>query len=348
MIRFAWLQARTQSVVAAGIVLVVAIGLAVTGPHLLHLYDSTVATCRASNDCRVATASFLRNDGNADTQLGALVLLAPALLGIFWGAPMVAREIEGGSFRLAFTQSITRTRWLAAKLAVVGLASVVAAGLLSLAVTWWARPLDHANANLYGTFDQRGIVPLGYAAFCFALGVTAGLVIRRTLPAMAATLVAFVGARLAVTHLIRPHLLTPIRLAGRLDPASTGYTVTNGGPGVLVPDPPSIPNTWIYSTRIVDGHGHPLTAAATARACPDLATVGPPAGASPNRSSVPANVQATLVHCVDKLSPTYHTLIVYQPASRYWALQWSELAIFVGLALALTGLCFWLIRRHLP
>ena len=60
---------------------------------------------------------------------------------------MIAREIEGGTLPLAWTQSITRTRWLVVKLAVVGLASMVAAGLLSLIVTWWFRAIDHVNGN---------------------------------------------------------------------------------------------------------------------------------------------------------------------------------------------------------
>ena len=68
--------------------------------------------------------------------LDGLVVLVPGIIGIFWGAPLVARELEAGTYRLAWTQSITRTRWLATKLGVVGLLSMVAAGLLSLMATW--------------------------------------------------------------------------------------------------------------------------------------------------------------------------------------------------------------------
>jgi len=73
------------------------------------------------------------------------------------------------------------------------------AGFLGLMLTWWASPIDTVNMNRFapGVFDQRGMVAIGYAAFAFALGVTAGVLIRRTLPAMATTLVAFVAARLA-------------------------------------------------------------------------------------------------------------------------------------------------------
>ena len=88
---------------------------------------------------------------------------------------------------------------------------MAAAGLLSLMATWWASPIDRVNANRLspGVFAARDIVPVSYAAFAFAVGVTAGLIIRRTVPALAATLAAFFGARLAMTYWVRPHFATP-------------------------------------------------------------------------------------------------------------------------------------------
>jgi len=86
------------------------------------------------------------------------------------GSTLVARELETGTYRLAWTQSVTRTRWLAVKLGVVGLASMVVAGLFSLMVTWWFSPIDRVNMTVFATFDQRNIVAVGYAAFAFALG----------------------------------------------------------------------------------------------------------------------------------------------------------------------------------
>lgn len=207
-----------------------------------------------------ATTAFLGNDRALRTWLGILVIVMPGIIGIFWGAPLVAREIEAGTFRLAWTQSVTRTRWLTVKVGVIGLTAMAAAGLLSLMVTWWASPLDRVDMNLFGLFDQRGIVPIGYAAFAFALGVTAGVVIRRSLPAMAATLVVFVAARLAFVRLVRPHLLAPTVKTLALDPTTIGgYVSANGAPGNLVTNPPNIPNGWIYSDQIVDRAGHLLS-----------------------------------------------------------------------------------------
>jgi len=94
-------------------------------------------------------------------QLGQLVLVAPALVGVFWGAPLVARELENNTFRLAWTQSVSRTRWLAIELGLVGLASMVTAGLLSLMVTWWSSPFDRITDSPFSpsSFDRRDLVP---------------------------------------------------------------------------------------------------------------------------------------------------------------------------------------------
>ena len=114
---------------------------------------------------------------------------------MFWGAPLVARELESGTYRLAWTQSVTRRRWLTIKVALVGVAALAVAGLASWLVSWWFAPLDAINMNRFdpSVFGARGIVAIGYAGFAFALGVAAGALTRRTLPAMAATLVGFIG-----------------------------------------------------------------------------------------------------------------------------------------------------------
>ena len=185
MIRFAWLQARTQTAVVAAGVFVVTIVAAVTGPHTGHLYASAMAGCRAQHNCVGTVNPFGNSTYNLYGVLGMLVVVLPGVIGLFWGAPLVARELEGGTYRLAWTQSVGRRRWLAAKLGVVGLASVTATGLLSLTVSWSARSIDLTKADQFRYFDQRDVVPMGYAAFAFALGVVVGLLVRRVLPALA-------------------------------------------------------------------------------------------------------------------------------------------------------------------
>jgi hypothetical protein len=320
MIRFSWLQFRVQAAVAGAILVVIAVAFALTGPNLAHLYDTTVATCSAHGNCSTATVAFLSHDRLLQ-DFGNLVVVLPAIVGIFWGAPLVARELETGTYRLVWTQGITRTRWLAARLGMIGLASAAVAGLLSLMVTWWSSPIDRVNMNQFtSVFDQRGIVPIGYAVFAFALGVAAGLLIQHTLPAMATTLVAYVAVRVLITFWVRPHLMAPVRTTSGLQmTAGMTYIQTNNGPlGVIG----AKPGAWVFSDQIVDTSGHPVTGNFLGRgAC--LQSRGSAA-------------------CIGKL----REVLVYQPASRYWAFQWYEMAIFVGLAVALGGLCFWWIRRR--
>ena len=360
MIRFTWLQSRTQTVVAFAALLVAAVILAVSGPHLVHLYNTMVATCAAHNDCSTATAVYLRNDATLRTWLNLVVAVVPGIIGMFWGAPLVARELEGGTFRLAWTQSVTRTRWLAVKLGMIGLVSMAAAGLLSLLVTWWASPLDRATMNMFGTFDQRDIVPIGYAAFAFVLGVTVGVLIRRTLPAMATTVVAFVAVRLATTHWIRPRLIAPLQRDFAINPtfgtSIVGVSPGSAGPNTLDVAHPNLPNAWITSMRLIDKSGHALTAQFMNNSCPNLGSGSPGPGApvgggliggSGNRAEVPQAAQNALQDCIAKVAVKFHEVATYQPASRYWAFQRYELAIYLGAAMILAGFCIWWVRRRL-
>jgi hypothetical protein len=352
MIRLTLRQFRTQAVVAFAGLIVVVLVAGITGPHLVNLYDTTVANCSSHNDCSTAGIDFVNNNSTLMRWLGILVIVVPGIIGIFWGAPLVARELEAGTHRFVWTQSVTRTRWLAVKLGVLGLLSMAVAGILSLVVTWWASPLDRAGMNVFANFDQRDIVPIGYAAFAFALGVLAGLLIRRTLPAIGATLVAFVAARIVFVEMLRPNLIAPIRLDQALNPQTVGFGSMNGGPFSLLPDPPNLPNGWIYTAQIVDKSGHALPSQLVSSVCPQLVASaqggGPPPGSGHSvRVRAPAGIQQALQDCASKLSATYHELVVYQPVSHYWPLQWSELAVYLGAAFALAGICLWWVRRQI-
>jgi hypothetical protein len=136
----------------------------------------------------------------------------------YWGAPLIARELETGTSRLTWNQSITRARWLTVKLALTGVAAMAVTEGFSLLQAWWAAPISRAT-GLGGSvsvfsggrfspfvFATGGIAPVGYAAFGFALGVTAGLLIRRAVPAMALTLVIFAAVQVVMPLWVRPHL----------------------------------------------------------------------------------------------------------------------------------------------
>ena len=332
MIRFTWFRFRTQALVAAGVLAVLAVVLLVTGIRLADAYDAAVAACKPRGDCASALRHFPSSGylaaGNA---MHLLVIAVPCVLGMFWGAPLAAREFETGTFRLAWTQGSTRTRWLAVKLAVAGTASMAAAGLLSLMVTWWNSPIAAAQMTARldpGIFSESGIAPVGYAAFAFASGVTAGLLSRRTVPAMAVTLAVFAAVVwLAFPAWVRPHLLPPAQATVPLSTGSVnGFEYTSPDQRALFVQtaPPDIPGAWILSAQLTAPGGRPVSTVPATGAC----------GPNAPGNSCQAHV----------LSLHLRQAVTYQPASRYWPLQWYETGIYLALAFALGGLCLWWIR----
>jgi hypothetical protein len=347
MIWLTWRQFRAQALSGLAVLAVFAVMLAVTGLHLAHLYDiSGIGTCHSHGDCGPAANSFLSELNAANIYptifniaIGVL-LLAPAIIGIFWGAPLIARELEAGTFRLAWNQSVTRSRWLAVKLAATGLASMAAAGLLSLMLAWWAGPLDraaalsgdHGRVTIPGRFEPlifatRGITPIGYAAFAFVLGVAAGVLIRRTVPAMAITLAVFAAVQIAMPFWIRPHLIAPAHVTSALNTHALTQLTNSSGGAMTVTGGVTMPGAWILSNQSVNAAGQVFTGPAPQ---PCLSQTG--------------SMQA----CMDALARLHlRQYVVYQPASRYWDFQWIETGIFIALALLLAGSCFWLVRRRL-
>lgn len=350
MIRLAWLQARTQVFTATTGTLAIVIIAAITGPYLAHLYSVDVLHCASHGTCDAQINSFINHDRFFQNTLDILMRAAPALLGIFWGAPLIARELETGTFRLAWTQSVTRSRWLISKLGIGLLSAVLVGGVLTLTTTWWYRAIDHVQSNQYAVFDRRGIVVIGYTAFAFAIGALAGVVIRRTLPAMATTLGVFVFARIAVGLWVRPNLFSPLHKTFTLaDSERFGFVSQNGGPVALQADAPQIPNAWVQSTHIVTSSGHVATFAervAFVKQYCAAAVSAPPPPISVGPTKIRGQAPEGILECRDKAAATYHVLASYQPAGRYWAFQWLELGIFFALAaLALAGCYWWVTRR---
>jgi hypothetical protein len=163
---------------------------------------------------------------------------------------------------------------------------------------------------------------------------------------MATVAVAFTAARITMAQWIRPRLIAPVHLVLALDANSTGFGRTDSGPATLQASAPRLPNVWINSTRIVDKAGHGLTSQFLASACPDIGKVIQGPGGPGVRTEVPEAVKSGLESCVAKVGETYHVVVAYQPASRYWAFQWYETAIFLGAALVLAGVCIWSVRRR--
>ena len=85
MIRFTWMQFRFQALVALGGLAIVAVVLGLTGPSLVHLYDASgFTTCSAHDDCSTLTNGLLSHDRLLQ-DLSSVLLVVPALIGLFWG-----------------------------------------------------------------------------------------------------------------------------------------------------------------------------------------------------------------------------------------------------------------------
>jgi hypothetical protein len=344
MIWLTWRQFRIQAITAATALVAFAILLAATGPHLSSLYGTSKIIGCHGFACEPAANAFFSQLAGLDTVvylLGiGLILVTPAIIGIFWGAPLIARELETRTFNLAWTQGTPRAQWLAVKLTLTGLAAVAVTEALSLSYAWWANPISKATGlgfpggpQLFSEgkfssviFASHGIAPLGYAAFAFALGTAAGVLTRRALPAMAVTLAIFAAVQVVMPLAVRPHLIPPSHTTAAIGAADLAY-------GTLTADVvPGQPNAWILSSQALNAAGQPVTTI-------PAACVSPP-------SSIPKGGSSPITPAQCMQSRGYREAISYLPTSRYWPLQWIETGIFLALALALAWFSFWRLGRR--
>jgi hypothetical protein len=269
-----------------------------------------------SEACNTASNQFTNQYGRL-ALVGILFVFLPLLVGLFWGAPLVAREVEHGTHRLVWTQGISRRRWALVKFGLVGTATLTVAVVYGLGMSWWWTPLSQAGQqsrfNVF-LFDMQGLVPIGYTLFAVALGIFAGTIWHKVLPAMAVTLVGFAGLRIALTILARPHYL----------PARTLTYPVQG----VTQEPNRTLGDWVLSYGVRDASGN-LVAANSEIACPPNPQGAGAAGCGEGFG----------------LGPGAHNWQLYQPASRYWLFQGIEAGIFAALAVLLLYLAVRRIRR---
>lgn len=350
-----WRQFRAQGATIYAGLAAVAATLAATGAHFSDLARET-----GDGFFRV----FAAGAGDTVYSLASLAVFAlPAIVGVFWGAPLVARELEAGTHYLAWTQSVTRERWLATKLGIVGAAAAAGVAIVSLTLSWWARPIDAAiNAGNGGDgmlhypriapllFDARGLAPVGFTVFALALGVAAGMLVRRTVPAMALTLALFVAVQIAMPSLVRAHL-APAELTTKITAENmrgmSAVVDSAGRPQGPVRDltvSVDQPGAWIIDNDTVDAGGK-----VTSTLPSWVAACVPPPPAAPSRAGVGLRFEGSGGDsaCFARLADAgYRQRVRYQPASHYWTLQAYETAIFLGLAALLTGFSFWWLRHR--
>lgn len=326
MIWLTWRQFRAQALIALGALAALGGYLVILGRQIRDSYAANVSCA----DCSVGDGKNVLEHSYFTPLLlaGFLVLLVPALIGTFWGAPLIARELETGTHRLAWNQSVTRTRWLAVKLAVVGLAAVALTGALSLLLTWAASPYDKVLGGRFSSlvFPTRNIVPLGYAAFAIVAGIAVGLLVRRSIPAMAITLAAFAALQIVVPTVVRPHLQKPVTDTVALAAGARIRSFHVGSDGVSVGNyDTSLPGAWILSndTPLLDASGKQVA-----------------------REQITDCMKGDVDEDMACLSTKdFHFSVTYQPANRYWTFQWLEFGAYLLLTALLTGFLFLRIRR---
>ncbi|MGC3859768.1 ABC transporter permease [Micromonospora chersina] len=327
MIWLAWRQHRKQLLFtllgfAALAALMVPIGLSMRHsftelglPNCVSQLARSDVDPVTANGCESAFRQFT-NRYQSLNLVAVLLVVLPVLVGLFWGAPLVAREVEHGTHRFAWTQGVGRTRWALVKFGLVVAVTLALAIGYGLGMAWWVSPLTqaaHEGRLGFIVFDLQGIAPIGYTLFAVALGIFAGTLWRRMLPAMGVTLAAFIGVRAAVAILVRPHYQAALTRTFPIEGA----------------DPLQEPRgNWVLASGVRNPDGKMVAA--------DTRIMCPPGGKGPDGH-----------RCGEELGvqPGAYNWELYQPADRFWLFQWIETGIFVALAALLLYLAVRRLRR---
>lgn len=287
-----WRLTRPAALGATALVGLLAAYLVTAGHTLRATLESTgLLSCLTAGGsrqtCSDQAADFYRtlNSLTGGQPVATYLVLIPGLLGVFVGTPILAREIESGTLRLAWTQSVTRTRWLTSRLVIAGLVVVVAQVAITLLMTYWRGPVNMLDGRFEPTgYNIQGIVPLGYALVTFALGAFVGVAVRRSAPAVAITLAGYFLIRLVVENLLRGRFMTPLTVSWVDHPPATLPSGAHGD--------------WLMEQDIPKpGSGFP-------------------------------------------------TVIIYQPADRFWPFQALEFGVTIAIAAALITLTYVWVRRR--
>ncbi len=320
--RMAWVTWRQHRIALAGVAALLgawALYLWLAGLQTYHAYAAATACHPASSiACGEIISEFNLTYGDRALAASVMLQAVPALIGAFAGEPVLARELETGTFRYAWTQGFGRWRWTLAKLVPLAIAVAAAAGVFSLLFSWYFQPFfADGNSTPFTPelFDLRGVAFAAWTLAAFAIGALAGMLIRRVVPAMAATLAAWAGLAFAAGLFLRQHYAVP-----------------------LVTSNPNVPGSaWIMSQWWTKGGkfafaGRPSDTLLM-QLCPN-----PPVGPLGKPS------QGTLVQCLAQHAYTQWTS--YQPGSRFWPFQWIEGGWLLALSLLLIAATIWLVRRR--
>jgi len=328
-----WRQHRSALTAVAVFLGALAVSLWRIGLQLHHAY-AAAAACRPvlSPACDALQTSF----SGMDILLanGYVLQAVPALIGAFAGAPVLARELETGTFRYVWAQGFGRCRWTLAKLVPLAVVVTVAAGALSVLLSWYYQPyLATRNQALFlpedspltNLFVLRGIAFAAWTLTAFAIGALAGMLIRRVVPAIVATLAAYTGLAFAAALYLRQQYLPPLLSRNLFNPPASAWIIrqwwTKGGTTLSQTRMSQLMRQMFY--RIMRGM-HAV-----------------------NDSHVKAQKgQANLEIFHYLTRHGYAQWTSYQPASRFWPFQWIEGGWLLTLSALLIVATLWLVRRR--
>jgi hypothetical protein len=310
--RMAWVTWRQHRIALAGVAAllgVLAVYLWLTGLEIHHAY-ATACHPASSLAC---TINFTGRYAKSVNVARVLLQAVPALIGAFAGAPVLAREMETGTFRYAWTQGFGRWRWTLAKLVLLAVAVAAAAAAFSVLFSWYLGPFSAAGYSIpFATdvFDLRDVAFPAWTLAAFAIGALAGMLIRRVVPAIAATLAVYAGLALTTALWLRQHYMTPL-LTSNLNLPGSAWII----------------NQWYTK----DGKfAFPAHGSQIVRAVTQLCSRGT-SGASPEQ-------------CLTQHGYTWWAS--YQPGSRFWPFQWIEGGWLLALSVLLIAATVWLVRRR--
>ena len=324
--RMAWVTWRQHRFALAGVAVLLG-GLAVwlwLEGLAAHRAYAAAADCHpaSSGACGTLVGYFL-NYVSTGQVIATVLQAAPALIGAFVGAPVLAREMETGTFRYAWTQGFGRWRWTLAKLVPLGIAVAVAAGAFSLLFSWYYQPFFTQTLSFNaqvpldaGVFDLRGVAFAAWTLAAFAIGALAGMLIRRVVTAIVATLAVYTGLAVAAGLYLREHYLTPL-LAKNANPPRFA---------------------WVISQQWYAKGGQPVSQNALSQ----VLQQGAPQLAG-GKGGIPQD-DPTVNQYLAQHGYTLWT--TYQPGSRFWPFQWIEGGWLLALSVLLIAATVWLVRRR--
>lgn len=326
MIWMTWRQHRAQAYTGLTLIVLVAAVFLPYGQSMRTAYTHDgIGTClltgTGGDHCQNVMSTFMQQFNGVANHLLTWFTPIPGLIGGIVGASVFGREYEHGTWRLAWTQAVPRTRWLTTRtlLLTAGLTTVTLT--LSGLFRWFRSPVDQVSGRFSpGAFDLEGISLTGYTLFAFAVGVLAGQLLRRTVPAIVVAFTAYMAVRIPVEFWLRPNYQTPVT---RLLPTASS-TIGPMAPPVS-PGPPD----WILSRDLVDRAGHTLSPAIQDRVYQQMGNLN---GQAARDTYLHAHGLQYRVH--------------YQPADRFWTFQAIEAALFIGLAATLLGTAIWRLRQR--